>query len=125
MTGDRANDSNRLLTLLSASEARSPSRCCFILHVRPDRLVDYVEAHQNVWTAMRRALADAGWRNYSLFVHPEDGLVVGYFEADDCPTAQEALASAAAARQWEIAMAEYFVPGGGEKQELPQYFFLA
>src|SRR5690625_6771081 len=67
--------------LLAATPARSPGRCCFLLHVRPEKLTDYVAAHQEVWEEMREALSEAGWRNYSLFLRREDGLVVGYFEA--------------------------------------------
>lgn len=111
--------------LLAASPARSPHRCCFLLHVRPERLVDYVDAHQEVWAEMREALTEAGWRNYSLFLRAEDGMVVGYFEADDVDAAQEAISRAAISPRWEAAMSEYFAPGGGEKQVLPQYFRLA
>ena len=111
--------------LLATTSARSPHRCCFLLHVRPERLADYVAAHQDVWEEMREALTDAGWRNYSLFLHPEDGLVVGYFEADDVDAAQRAIARAAISPRWEAAMAEYFAPGGEEKQVLSQYFHLA
>ncbi len=111
--------------MLAAAPARSPHRCCFLLHVRPERLVDYVAAHQDVWKEMREALAEAGWRNYSLFLRAEDGLVVGYFEADDVDAAQDAIARAAISPPWEAAMSEYFAPGGGEKQILPQYFHLA
>lgn len=124
MTTENA-DAARLASLLAATDARSASRCCFLLHVRPERLADYVEAHQDVWAEMREALTDAGWRNYSLFLRPEDGMVVGYFEADDCDGAQEAIARASVSPRWEAAMAEYFTPGGGDKQILPQYFHLA
>lgn len=111
--------------LLATSAARSPHRCCFLLQVRPEKLADYVAAHQEVWSDMRQALADAGWRNYSLFLRAADGMVVGYFEADDVDAAQDAIARAAISPRWEAAMSEYFTPGGGEKQVLPQYFHLA
>ena len=111
--------------LLATTEARSPHRCCFLLHVRPEKLTEYVAAHQDVWQEMRTALTEAGWRNYSLFLRPEDGMVVGYFEADDVDAAQDAIARAEIAPRWEAAMSEYFTAGGGEKQVLPQYFHLA
>lgn len=111
--------------LLASSPARSPQRCCFLLQVRPEKLTDYVAAHQDVWAEMRQALVDAGWRNYSLFLRAEDGMVVGYFEADDVDAAQRAIAEAAISPRWEAAMSEYFAPGGGEKQVLPQYFHLS
>ena len=35
-----------LTHLLATTPARSPHRCCFLLHVRPEKLADYVAAHQ-------------------------------------------------------------------------------
>ena len=60
-----------------------PQRVCFVLQLRPERVEDYLEAHTEVWPEMLEALSAAGWRNYSLFLRPEDGMVVGYFEAED------------------------------------------
>jgi L-rhamnose mutarotase len=52
-------------------------------------------------------------------------MVVGYFESEDTDAAQRAIEQAAISPRWEAAMAEYFAPGGGDKQILPQYFHLA
>jgi L-rhamnose mutarotase len=111
--------------VLATTDQASPRRCCFLLHVRPEKLAEYVEAHQHVWEEMREALSAAGWRNYSLVLRPEDGMVVGYFESEDTDAAQRAIEQAAISPRWEAAMAEYFAPGGGDKQILPQYFHLA
>jgi len=73
---------DRLTTLLTHTAQRSRQRCCFLLRVRPERLTEYIEVHQHVWQDMRDALSNAGWRRYSLFLRPEDGLVVGYFQSD-------------------------------------------
>jgi L-rhamnose mutarotase len=116
--------STDLDTLLATTDQKSPTRCCFLLQVRPEKLAEYVDAHQHVWEEMRQALHDAGWRNYSLFLRREDGMVVGYFEADDTDAAQEAMSRAAISPRWESTMAEYFTPGGGDKHELEQYFYL-
>src|SRR5699024_728973 len=102
--------------LLATTGARSPHRCRSLLHVRPANLTEYVAAPQDVWQEMRTALTEAGWRNYSLFLRPEDGMVVGYFEADDVDAAQDAIARAEISPRWEAAMSEYFTAGGGEKQ---------
>ena len=48
-------------------------RVCFLLHLKPDRVDDYLAAHQHVWPEMLEALSGAGWRNYSLFVKPQTG----------------------------------------------------
>jgi L-rhamnose mutarotase len=74
------------------------SRYCFTLQVRADRLEEYRERHRQVWPDMLRALHTTGWRNYSLFLR-DDGLLVGYVEADDLATAQRAM---------QASMAEFF-----------------
>jgi L-rhamnose mutarotase len=118
------SDRSDLAAQLAASAAASPARCCFLLQVRPEKLPEYVAAHQEVWEEMREALTAAGWRNYSLFLRAEDGMVVGYFEADDVTAAQRAMEGVEVAERWEAVMGEYFAPGGGDKQVLPQYFHL-
>ena len=83
-------------------------RVCFVLRLKPDRVEEYVAAHQHVWPEMLEALSEAGWRNYSLFVRPEDGLVVGYLETDDFDAAQSAMAATEVNARWQAGMADYF-----------------
>ena len=114
-----------LENLLSTTDARSRQRCCFLLQVRPERLTEYVEVHQRVWQEMREALHRTGWRNYSLFLRPEDGLVVGYFESDDVAAAMAAMEDEEVNTRWQAEMAQYFFqPSGGSAAVLPQYFRL-
>ena len=111
-------------TLANTSQS-SPSRACFLLRVRHERLAEYADVHQRVWEEMRSALSRAGWRNYSLFLDPSSGLVVGYYEADDARAASEAIAATGVNARWQREMAQYFEPGGGgEAQTLHQYFYL-
>ena len=120
-----ADDFAALTELLRTTTARSPQRCCFLLRVRPERLVEYVEVHQHVWEEMREALTRTGWRHYSLFLHPQDGLVVGYFESDDAVAAMAAMNNEEINTRWQAQMAQYFVqPDGGRTAVLPQYFYL-
>ena len=115
-----------LAALLGATAARSRQRCCFLLRVRPERLAEYVEVHQRVWEDMLEALRRTGWRNYSLFLRPEDGLVVGYFESDDVAAAMAAMEREEVNARWQAEMAQYFIqPDGGRAAVLPQYFHLA
>ena len=115
-----------LENLLNTTDARSRQRCCFLLQVRPERLTEYVEVHQRVWQEMREALHRTGWRNYSLFLRPEDGLVVGYFESDDVAAAMAAMEREEVNARWQAEMAQYFIqPDGGRAAVLPQYFHLA
>lgn len=82
-------------------------RYCFNLQVRPDRLTEYAARHREVWPEMLDALRDSGWRNYSLFLR-EDGLLVGYVEADDLAAARAAMAATKVNDRWQAEMAPYF-----------------
>lgn len=87
------------------------ARYCLVGRVRPDRLAEYRARHAAVWPELLRALRDAGWRNYSLFLG-DDGLLVGYVESDDLDAAQRAVAATEANKQWQQQMSEYFVADG-------------
>jgi len=82
-------------------------RYCFLLQVRPDRLDEYRERHRAVWPEMLAALRDTGWRNYSLHLG-EDGLLVGYVEADDLAAARAAMAATEVNARWQAEMAPFF-----------------
>jgi L-rhamnose mutarotase len=114
-------------SVTSAATALEPAvratRRCFLLHVRPQRLREYVEDHQRVWSEMLETLSRSGWRNYSLFLRASDGLVVGYFESDDAAAAMDRQAREEVDARWQATMAPYFVPGSS-LEELEQYFHL-
>ncbi|GAA1537786.1 L-rhamnose mutarotase [Kribbella lupini] len=83
------------------------NRYCFCLQVKPDRLDEYVERHRDVWPDMQAALRDSGWHNYSLFLR-DDGLLIGYVEADDLEAAQQAMAATEVNERWQAQMTDYF-----------------
>jgi L-rhamnose mutarotase len=83
------------------------ARYCFLLQVRPELLAEYRRRHAAVWPDMLTALRDSGWRNYSLFVR-DDGLLVGYVEADDLDAAQRAMAATEVNTRWQAEMGRYF-----------------
>ena len=99
-------------------------RICFTLQVRPDRLAEYRRRHAAVAPDMLKALAETGWRDYSLFLR-SDGLLVGFLVADDFDAAQAALARTEASRRWEESMADFFVDMSAEdKRPLQEVFHL-
>jgi L-rhamnose mutarotase len=102
-------------------------RVCFTLQVRPDRLAEYRERHATVWPEMLRALRDAGWHDYQLFLR-DDGLLVGTLVTDDLAGAQAAMNTADVSARWEGEMAPFFdLPGGRDgrdKSELDLVFDL-
>jgi L-rhamnose mutarotase len=120
------SEAQGLAETVADSAPDTAARCCFLLHVRTDRLDAYLEAHEHVWPEMQRALSDAGWCNYSLFLQKPTGMVVGYFEADDVELAQQAIAKTETNASWQRAMSQFFAaPDGGTNEVLPQYFHLA
>jgi L-rhamnose mutarotase len=89
-------------------------RSAFVLHVKPDRIDEYVAAHRDVWPEMLDALRGAGIRNYSIF---RDGnQVFGYFEADDLAAAGRFLSDQPVCTRWQDGMADLLegrVPDAG------------
>ena len=92
------------------------TRICFELHVRPERLDEYVERHAAVWPEMREALRATGWTNYSLFVK-DDGTLIGYLETEDFFAAQAAMAATEVNARWQAEMSEFFVALEGTPDE--------
>ena len=82
-------------------------RVCFQLQVRPDRIGEYRARHAAVWPDMLQALADTGWRNYSLFLRG-DGLLIGYLETESIADAQAGMAATEVNARWQAEMAEFF-----------------
>jgi L-rhamnose mutarotase len=89
-------------------------RTAFVLRVRPDKIEEYIRAHQDVWPEMLDALRGAGIRNYTIF--REGNQMFGYFEAEDLAAAGRYLAQQEVSTRWQDAMAELLerrVPDGG------------
>ncbi|ASN53704.1 L-rhamnose mutarotase [Sinomonas sp. R1AF57] len=114
---------SELIGLVEVPQEVLRTRHCFLLRIRPEKLAEYVEVHQRVWPEMLDALRGTGWRNYSLFLRAEDGLVVGYFEADDAWDAETLMARHPVNARWQAQMAQYFVEGSAP-EGLLQYFHL-
>ncbi|HWR84365.1 MAG TPA: L-rhamnose mutarotase [Rhodoglobus sp.] len=96
-------------------------RVCFQLQVKPERMPEYVAKHEAVWPDMLRAIADAGRRNYSLFLR-EDGLLIGYYETDDDAESARRLAEDPRTAAWEAEAAGFFetLPGTRPDQGAPR-----
>ncbi|MDQ0868103.1 L-rhamnose mutarotase [Arthrobacter sp. V1I9] len=82
-------------------------RVCFRASVQPALIDEYRRRHAAVWPEMLRALKDAGWNNYSLFLG-EDGLLIGYLECDDFNAARARMALADVNARWQAEMATLF-----------------
>jgi len=101
-------------------------RYCFVGHVHPAHVARYRERHAAVWPEMLAALAEAGWRDYSLFLRP-DGLLVGCFRADDKDLAQARMAVTEVNARWQSEMADLFAGDGSPDETfefLPEVFHL-
>jgi L-rhamnose mutarotase len=89
-------------------------RTAFVLRVRPDKIDEYVEAHENVWPELLSALRDAGIRNYTIFRNGNE--MFGYFESDDLEASAASMAKQEVNARWQDAMAELLeerVPDAG------------
>ncbi|MEU9828156.1 L-rhamnose mutarotase [Micromonospora chersina] len=82
-------------------------RICFTLQVDPARLDEYRARHERVWPEMLTALAECGWRDYSLFLR-EDGLLVGFLVTDDFAAARAAMQTRDVNSRWQAEMSSFF-----------------
>ncbi|KQV08286.1 hypothetical protein ASC63_03000 [Leifsonia sp. Root112D2] len=81
---------------------------CFQLQVKPGHFAAYRAAHAAVWPDMLKALQETGWHNYSIFMR-EDGLLIGYFEAEDLQANLDGMAATEVNARWQASMADHFV----------------
>ena len=101
-------------------------RYCLLGHVAASRLEEYREVHRAVWPELLEALRVAGWRTYSLFLR-DDGLLIGYAEADDLAASQEQVARTEVNARWQAAMSELFQSEGAPDEAwelIPEVFNL-
>lgn len=82
-------------------------RVCFRSSVQPGLIDEYRRRHAAVWPQLLRALKDAGWHDYSLFLG-EDRLLVGYVECDDFDAVRARMALTAVHARWQTEMATLF-----------------
>ncbi len=103
------------------SPTRRPpiKRIAFLLKVKQDKIDEYKAHHRAVWPEMLDALRRTGWRNYSLFMR-EDGLMFGYFEADeDFAAALEGMSKEDVNERWQELMSPFFeLPPGAHPDEM-------
>ena len=101
---------------------------CFLLKIKKDRLDDYLKSHQ-VWPELLDAMKSVGIKNYSLFKR-DDGLAVGYLEAENPRESLKILAQMEISKRWEESMAEFFETGErdfddtDEEDWLDQYLYM-
>lgn len=92
-------------------------RVGFMLKVKKDKIDEYKEHHKHVWPEMLDALRRTGWHNYSLFM-TEDGLLFGYFEAEESFQASlDGMSKEAINAKWQEFMAPYFENLGGAQAD--------
>lgn len=100
---------------------------CFTMRLKPERVDDYLTAHQTLWPEMLDALRETGWANYSLFVDRDAALVVGYFETEDFEGAVAAMNEREVNARWQATMADFFAEEAAPDstmKRLTEYFHL-
>lgn len=111
-----------------SEDAKAMKRGCSLLRIKPERVDDYLEAHQ-VWPELLEVMRDAGMRKFSLFLQRDSGLAVMYFESADPAESLRQVGETDVSYRWEEGMAEFFVEesegrGDGQEEWLEEYFHL-
>jgi L-rhamnose mutarotase len=98
-------------------------RACFLLKVKPERIDEYKRDHKNVDPELLAVLTDAGIRNYSLFLR-EDGLLIGYLEAENVAESWAKVSATEADIIWSKKMEPYFDWDAGPIKWLEDVFYM-
>ena len=80
-------------------------RVAFRLRVKPERLAEYKQLHQDIWPDLLNDMRAASIRNYSIFADGPE--LFGYLECDDWDAAADALARSDANRRWQELMSDF------------------
>lgn len=92
-------------------------RVGFLLKVKADKVEEYKERHEAVWSEMKEALRRNGWHNYSLFMG-ENGLLFGYFETEESfEAALAGMEKEEVNASWQAAMAPFFEAPAGSRPD--------
>ena len=91
------------------SDTDDIDRVAMIQRLDPDRVDDYLAAHEDVPEAVSEAMERGGVRQFQLFVR--DDISVGYIEVEDLEAYVEEYASDPECREWEERVAEFKTAG--------------
>lgn len=80
-------------------------RRAFSLKIKTGVKEEYKRRHDEIWPEMRQMLADAGLRNYSIWMMGDD-MLFGYYETDDDDYAVRFQAESKIGQKWEAYMAD-------------------
>lgn len=82
------------------------SRFAFKMYLKPGFESEYEKRHAQLWPELKKQLADAGVRNYSIFWDKETNILFGYQEVEGEANSQEASSADAITRKWWDFMAD-------------------
>ena len=104
-------------------------RIGLLINIKPEKLAEYLEIHENVWPELLAELKAAGMSNYSLWVTPQ-GTEFGYLEVADWDAACAYLDKSEVHTRWQEYMQNYLespkdaAMGGQPVELLKMSFFM-
>ena len=90
---------------MSEESSDEPERTVIVRRLKPDRVDDYIEAHEDVPNSVVSAMEKAGVEEYDLYVH--DDIVVSIIEAPDLERLQEINTHNPEVQAWEDRVGQY------------------
>lgn len=86
----------------------------FLMHLKPGVEAEYRHRHATIWPELKAALAEAGIRDYSIFLDPENGNLFAVQRLTDDNHAT-ALPDLPVMRKWWDSMAHLMDVDSGNK----------
>lgn len=81
-------------------------RFAFKMFLKPGYEAEYEKRHAQLWPELRKQLADAGVRNYSIYWDKDTNILFGYQEVIGDSNSQDAEAADEITRKWWDFMAD-------------------
>jgi L-rhamnose mutarotase len=58
-------------------------RKAFLIYLQAEKAEEYIKRHNPIWPELEKELKKYGVSNYSIFLHPNNKYLFGYYEVED------------------------------------------
>ena len=86
------------------------ARKAFLIDLQPEKAEEYINRHNPIWPELEKELKKYGVNNYSIFLHPDNEYLFGYYEVEDEVLFSEMSKSEVCIKWWKY-MTEVLVCG--------------
>lgn len=103
-------------------------RKAFLIYLQPEKAEEYIKRHSPIWPELKKELKKHGVSNYSIFLHPNNKYLFGYYEVEDEKLLERMKESEVCIKWWkymiEVLICKNENEDKGEEDVLQEIFHL-